>query len=363
MTDLEDALRGTLQARADAADREPALLPGLERRISRARRRRLLGSALAVTAVAAAAITGVSLTTATSPHPEPSRNVTAPTPHRGVPLTDVGRTPHGWAPVPYLGAQISVPTSWFIESSYSSICGGHVRGMVFLGATKTPGGCGPLPANVVRLLPAGPGASALVPRALQPVALGPSGMDWATRGYGVKVVAIGPLAGRVVRTLTRSPLSVVLARGPAFAVPRGWQWHEFGGLRFATPPSWAVQRYNSWAGCGFNIAARIVWLNDAKKFSVASCPGTLATAGGMAANPGVEVSAGRYGAAGFSSTTVGCRMAGGARLCVLPPQNGNWGMLQVLAQVPGQRWPVLVQLGLAGSGATARTIFDSIRAG
>ena len=344
MTQLEDALRGVLRARADAADREPSFLPGLERRISRARRRTLLGSVAAVTAVAVAVVVAVSLATASSPSRPSKRNVAAPTPHHGVPLTDVGLTPHGWAPLPYLGAQISVPASWLIESSYASTCGGHVPGVVFLGEKapkKTFRGqnCGRLPANVVQLLP-----------------------DRSAR-FGVQLTARGPLAGQVIGTLTRSPRSVVLARGPAFAVPGGWRWNEFGGIRFATPASWAVQRYDSWGGCGYNVAARTVWLNDATKLRIASCPAPAVTAGGTAANPGIEVSIGRYGAAGYTATAAVCQMAGRARLCVLAVQNDNWGLLDFLARVPGGRWPALIQLGLAGSGATARTIFDSIRAG
>jgi hypothetical protein len=367
MTDLEDALRSTLRARADAADREPVLRPGLERRISRARRRTLLGSVVAATAGAVAVAIAVSLATASSPTRTSKPNVAVPPTHRGVPLTDTGLTPPGWAPVPYLGAQISVPASWFIESSYSSICGGgSVQGMVFLGerASTTPfphEGCHRPPANVVQLLPARPGRQGSVLHVT--ISDGPSGESLAIRGYGVRIVARGPLAGRVVGTLTRSPRSVVLGPGPAFAVPRGWRWHEFGGIKFATPAAWTVQRYKSWGGCGYNVAAGNVWLNNATKLMIASCPGPNETAGGTAANPGIEVSTGRYGAAGWSTVPMVCRAASGARVCVLAVQNDNWGLLELLVRVPGQRWPALILLGLAGSGADARTIFDSIRAG
>jgi hypothetical protein len=270
--------------------------------------------------------------------------------------------------VPYLGAQISVPASWFIESSYSSICGGgSVQGMVFLGekaSTKTfrQENCGHLPANVVQLLPVRRGQAGSMSTLHLTISDGPSGEGLAIRGYGVRVLARGPLAGRVVGTLTRSPRSVVLVRGPAFAVPRGWRWHEFGGITFATPASWAVQRYNSWGGCGYNVAANNVWLNNATKLRIASCPPPAATAGGTSANPGIEVSTGRYGAAGYASVQMDCRAASGARVCVLAVQNDNWGLLELLVRVPGQRWPAFIQLGLPGSGATARTIYDSIRA-
>src|SRR5215472_11591116 len=179
------------------------------------------------------------------------------------------------------------------------ICGGHVPGVVFLGEKapkKTFRGqnCGRLPATVVQLLP-----------------------DRSAR-LRVRVTARGPLADRVIGTLTRSPRSVVLARGPEFAVPRGWRWHEFGGIRFATPAAWAVQRYHSWGGCGFNVVANTVWLNDATRLAVASCPGPLETEGGTAANPGIEVSSGRYGDAGFTPARAACRRTAGVRVCVLP---------------------------------------------
>src|SRR5262252_8837912 len=52
----------------------------------------------------------------------------------GVPLTDTGATPPGWAPVAYGDAQISVPALWYVEGSPGgSVCPGETGGMVFLG--------------------------------------------------------------------------------------------------------------------------------------------------------------------------------------------------------------------------------------
>jgi hypothetical protein len=54
----------------------------------------------------------------------------------------------------------------------------------------------------------------------------------AAPGHVEHARQVGPLARRVLATLTRSPLSVVLRRGPAGPVPAHWIWHRFGSVEF-----------------------------------------------------------------------------------------------------------------------------------
>jgi hypothetical protein len=58
---------------------------------------------------------------------------------------------------------------------------------------------------------------------------------------GVELTARGPLARRIVNTLTRSPRTVALASGPAPAVLPSWQKLSFQSLTFAAPVKWPVE--------------------------------------------------------------------------------------------------------------------------
>jgi hypothetical protein len=53
----------------------------------------------------------------------------------------------------------------------------------------------------------------------------------------VVVQGSGSNARRVLDTLMRSPLELVLAHGPAPRVPGSWPWFSFAGVRFAAPPN------------------------------------------------------------------------------------------------------------------------------
>jgi hypothetical protein len=130
-------------------------------------------------------------------------------------------TPVGWVPVAYRAAQVSVPPSAvFISTEAAGI------GSIMLVATsETSGG--------VCLGSAGPGGTYVcllplrqVPSAYAsekpailngvPVYRGPNG-DYYVPSLGVKVTAIGPLARRIVDTLTHSSL---LATGCMSAKPQ-----------------------------------------------------------------------------------------------------------------------------------------------
>jgi hypothetical protein len=167
----------------------------------------------------------------------------------------------GWAPVPYENAQLSVPGSWLVESAQQQWCPfSPSPGMIFAGIR--PGlqkgqGCR-LTASLAWIVPAGHIGSELGHRrpsavihgfAVYRVHSGKGSEQFLVPGLKVLIGARGPLARRVLATLHRSPLSVVLRSGTAGTVLAGWTWRRFGGVRFAAPRSWSLQRADRWATC------------------------------------------------------------------------------------------------------------------
>jgi hypothetical protein len=372
MNDLEELVREELLARVAAAEAkqqaEPvaALLGGLDRRIRAARlRRRWTAAALSAVAMAAAIALPLTLL---SPGPAgPSGPVTP----RGIPLTDTSATPPGWVPVAYGDTQISVPADWRVADR--PVCGRVGRGgYVILGRATTRLSvrnprCRQAP-NMVAILPLPrPSASAARPTGVIngiTVARVPS-----ARGYvsylvprlHARVTARGPLAGRVLATLTRSPLSVVLAPGRDFPVPRGWTWRDFGGIRFAAPAGWRLERARIWVDCPRELPQAAVTLITATKGVMVSCAGPVLIAGSLTARPGVVVAAGPAATRDVPRGSP-CRRLHGLRACYAEPIYLG-GVLGMSVYVPGRRQPTVVEIGLAGNGAVARAIFDSIRPG
>ena len=379
MSELETALREELRARVAAAEPGEAgagpdgegLAGGVERQVRRVRNRRRW-TAAALSAVAAAAAIALPLGLL-APHSRPAPFPVGPRAGHHVPLTDTAATPRAWAPVAFGDAQISVPAKWNVETPGSAACGGGARGMVFAGLApsvrhlRRATGCG-LPANVAAIVPASgpvpPGAAGAA-RMINTIEAFPVHPDGRYEGYlvpslRVRVLARGPLAARILRTLTRSPLSVVLAGGQRMPVPGSWRWHTFGGIRFAAPGAWPVRRDDLWGGCGTGVDAGTVRLTTAHRAPVMSCPAVVPTAGNMSAIPGVVVGAGRYAQVGFTAVAPRCPLdLHGMAGCVLDTQRG---VLTLGVFLPGGRHSIIVEIGLAGNGATARTIVDSVRA-
>jgi hypothetical protein len=372
MNDLEDLVREEMSARVAAAEaaatdeRPEALLADLARkiRLAKIRRRR---TALALSAVAIASAVALPLTMLSS---GPARiNPLLVSPRSSVPLTDTAATPPGWAPVAYGDAQISVPASWYVQGPVASVCGGRARGMVFVGAVPNVSrfrGCGPttsVAAIEASSSPVEPGRPATTVNGIGvvQVAGAPNYLAYVAPSLHVRVQAWGPLASRVIATITRSPLSVVLARGRPFPVPASWRWHDFGGIKFATPARWALVRNGRW-DCGGVYQASVVLLAA----HIAPDPGCVAPsdAASITSVLGVIATtsrhAGRYSArkcAGYD----GRKFLNGLRACYSGYSGNSDEPLYVF--IPGRQRATLVLIGLAGDGVVARTIFDSIRPG
>jgi hypothetical protein len=196
------------------------------------------------------------------------------------------------------------------------------------------------------------------------------GMRPVARGFAtflaptlhVLITARGPLANQVFATLTRSPLSVVLASGPQAMVPPGWRWHDFGGIRLAAPRAWRVLRSNLWFTCWDVVyPALSVELVTASRRVLMSCSVPRDIAGFLRPSHGVAVGFGRYAGLYDTSSEIGCRQMHGLRACLYWPGPGR--PLELAVFVPGQGKPTVVDVGLRGTGLEARTIVESIRPG
>ncbi len=186
------------------------------------------------------------------------------------------------------------------------------------------------------------------------IAASPAGsVSYAVPSLHVVVTARGPLARRVLATLTRSPISVVLAPGPRFAVPAGWAWHQAGAIRFAAPAHWSLVRNGFWPCAMTSDSVLIIPARNRQmpRCALSSVP--------PAPVPGVIVAIGRSvvpPASGYDA----CRRLDALRACY-STSVGQGVVFDVAVFAPGRQRGTLVEIGLAGSGAVARTIFDSIR--
>jgi hypothetical protein len=283
--------------------------------------------------------------------------------------------PAGWVPVPFRRAQLSVPGLWLVESPQQVWCAPQSRGMIFAGGK--PGipkgaGCG-LTASLAWIRPAGhipPGLRHRRPSAVIhgiPVYRLPGGQGsvrYLVPELGVRAGARGPLARRVLATLTWSPLSVVLRPGLARPVPASWIWHRSGGVRFAVPRSWSLQRTNQWATCGTGLVPRSLLVIDATRPPARlPCPAPFPAAAAEQARPGLTVVTGKYAARSVAADFVRCRVRRGARICLssVTGQGGSpGGVLIFSVSRPNRHEATFFLLGLSGSGARARAIFGSI---
>jgi len=318
-------------------------------------------SAPAVTAAApSTAITAVSATSAATTAAPPAQSA----------------SPAGWAPVSFGNAQLSVPaSSWLVEAPHQLMCGlGDFNGMIFAGVTPGfPKGwnCG-VTASLAWILPAGKIPSGLAHRAdgavingiaVYRLASAEGSTAYLVPELGVRIGARGRLAARVLATLTRSPLDVVLGRGPAARVPVGWTWEQFGGIAFATPRSWARQREDQRSTCGTGLWTSTLLLVDATKPPMyLPCPLQLPFAGVDQAEPGLVAVTGKYAAKSVGESYGRCQSRGGVGICLsaVTGQGGiSAGVLIFSVTRPGHAATYFL-LGLSGSGAAARAVFDSI---
>jgi hypothetical protein len=299
----------------------------------------------------------------------------APRARTAAPSAAESATPAGWSPVPYQQAQLSVPGSWLVEAPQQLQCGlGDYDGMIFTGVTPGfPEGwsCG-VAANLAWILPAGKIPKGLAHRKPAAVVHGirvyrltsaKGSTAYLVPELGVRIAARGRLAARVLATLTRSPLDVVLRPSSAARVPAGWTWRQFGGLAFATPRSWSLHSEDQWATCGTGLWPSALLLVDATKPPMyLPCPLQLQNAGNDAAEPGLVAVTGKYAAESVGESYGRCQSRRGVRICLssVTGQGGLSAGVLIFSVTRPHRAATYFLLGLSGSGASARAVFDSI---
>jgi hypothetical protein len=200
-----------------------------------------------------------------------------------------------------------------------------------------------------------------------------SGYEYVTNSITITIPSLdmtvtteGPFASRVLETLTESPRFVAMAKGPAPTVPRSWRRVNFGGLRIAVPESWSTPLDVDYPGneCqGVNVISlgQTAVIFDAGNVNVTalSCGGVGEFQQFTGPTDGLVVDPGPYQYQLADGPTFGaCRQINGLSMC--PATSNPFGILVLAVHIPGQSIPVEVDIGLSGSGETARTILYSV---
>jgi hypothetical protein len=324
---------------------------------------------LVITAVAAVTVAAVAIPLALR-----GGSTLSPAGHRSPPV-DVTATPPGWSPVAYDNAQISVPSDWGLarqqECSTSA-------GEVFTGVQFPVQGC-PVSGGTADEASIAPAPMPRPAEAKQVVVNGITAWLLLTSAgsrtlyvldapsLGVEVDAIGPLAEKVVHTLTYSPLSYVVgSTGAGAGAPRTWRAVTFGGIRFSVPSTWRDTTTAIWgAECGppIYVSPDQVVLSSARRLLAGVCTNFAGpNASSAEYGTGVLVGAGPKATVWVGKAVVGpCLELSGLRSCVATSSEET-DVLTLSIQVPGRTYPVVFELSLGRSGIPALEILDSIQA-
>lgn len=351
----------------------------------RSRATRPLAAAAAVCAAAALALAACSTPSATTPTSAPTTSTTAPS--RPLPVVLTAATPKGWIPVDLGDAQLSVPSTFDVAYPGQDICEvvpTGTAGLLLVNPGRVSAVCPP-PApgtrTLVRIIPVRRVPAAFAhktpPSARNGVRvlMGSSAATGITEyapSLHVEVVAEGPMARRVAQTLTRSPRAVVLAPGPAPAVPSGWHLVRWGGVEISVPPSWPV-RHTDWALPGIAgvcggvggvvLSAGVTLSNDTRNPAVINCPLALfRPAPGRKPATGLVIDSGKTGGIEHFPWEPASRCLHINGLSACPARTPDYSVVVLEVTVPGRKLPTIVSVGFAGNGMVARRILYSLRA-
>jgi hypothetical protein len=168
------------------------------------------------------------------------------------PAVDLSATPTGWVPVAFGYMQVSVPPNWDVLDDSPPCPTGSAPGEMFVNPIPgvfrcPPNRSGRSPQTVVQLRLEPPGVS-VPPSLLRQVRIiNDLGIYLLSDNSGrstylvippvAEITLKGPLALRVLNTLTLSPRFVASPVGPAPSVPSSWRGVRFAGLRFSETPA------------------------------------------------------------------------------------------------------------------------------
>ncbi len=91
-----------------------------------------------------------------------------------------------------------------------------------------------------------------------------------------------------------------------------------------------------------------------------SCPAEIQQASDRAAQQGLDIFSGRYAAEAMAEPNLKGTLTENGLTLHLSQSSETSGVMVATVAVPGQAHPVVLWLGLAGAGLTARGIVDSI---
>jgi hypothetical protein len=316
------------------------------------------------------------------------RNTTTTVP-KPLPVVDLSATPAGWVPVTFGDAQVSVPPGFPVAyPGQTSFCkGASASGPGGLLVDIPPGEtvhCAVERHPTMVYWASVPLPSSVAFEHIQKKSILLNGVrvhriptavtyfGYYAPSLGVQVIAQGPLAKRILGTLTRSPRSVALASGPAPAVPSSWQRLRFQGLAFAAPGKWPVLYTLSdypfgWI-CGAGTLNHgplpVVNLSYDKSLATMCWEEQSQLLTPQSPQDGLQIDSGPRTLSldpvkpSFSEHCLSMH-----DLTVCPATSPAYSVLVLKVTVSGRTQPVIVSIGLAGNGMIARTILHSLRAG
>ena len=291
------------------------------------------------------------------------------------------RVPAGWVPVVHGDAQISIPASWWV-GYHSPPClpvtvagESGETGEVFVdplqGAFHCPESTGSISNTTVTLQAPRSSVTSGHPTyvnglAAYPYPAGPA-TSYLVPALDLEISIAGPLGRPVLGTLTTSPRDAVPSSVAGPGPPSSWRAVRFAGLSFSAPVTWPILRTSEapvlGALCGTRgvaFAASAVTLStDRKPMAPAKCPTVLTTP--QLPTDGVQVDSGPSSPASSLATfATKCLRIG--RLTACPATSPAYSILVLKLTAPSLSAPVVVALGLSGTGVVASTILHSFRA-
>lgn len=273
----------------------------------------------------------------------------------------------GWVSVDFGDAQIAVPSDWWLIYNKANCPVGAPIGEVVVNAhtTNCPAEHGG-PGSYVSLQPAIPIEEAHVPmQIINRIAVYrlPGTNRFDVPALKVMIVVEGPLLQRILGTLTWSPRRSVLAQGPAPKTPASWRRITFAGISAAVPSNWPVTRTETYGyACGLvpvDAGPVTVYLDTDTELVADRCGPILGYVFPKPPSDGLSIN--RIATKYYPGTSGYGKCFRVNRLTACPATRYPYSILVLRIEVPGRQNPVVVSLGLAGTGVVARTILYSMR--
>lgn len=282
------------------------------------------------------------------------------------PVVDLAVAPKGWVPVAYGDVQVSVPPNWDVLDAGDCDDGEPAPSdAVYLGSSQAGGPCNSSESYVwlrTASTKTPPGAAKDI-NGITVYSRSSSPTVFHIPSLATLVSGKGPLTERVLHTLSVSPRYVALAKGPIPSVPASWHRVTYGGLSVAVPADWPVVNDPQWHSCTSDYESyyreEVVLDSGTADIDVMKCIGfPLLDALSTIGKDGLTINTGPYRALSDHFWPPGnCIPVNSLTVC---PLMFPYSIMPLDVHVQGRNQLVEVDIGLAGSGDTARTILYSI---